>query len=157
MGMDQPPSQPPSGGAKPPDWGEMSGKIKAAQGPDRLILIAGLLFFIDSFLPWFRIKLGILGISGTVSGWNYGGLAVFAILLAIAATAVALAGVVGMQMGAPKQTAQLLLGLAGACLVFTVIRWLTHPGFAAYGLYIAIVLSAIMTYGAWQKFQSSPA
>jgi hypothetical protein len=151
--MTQPPTPPPDGGSKPPDFGEMGQKLRGAEGPDRLILIAGALFFIDSFLPWFRIR--FLGFSGTASGWSYGGVGLIAILCAIAATGIAVAGVAGMKMGSSKQTGQLLLGLSGGALVFAVIRWLTHPSLAAFGLYIAIVLGAIMTYASYQKFTAS--
>ena len=65
--MDQPPGggppEAPGGGA--PDWGAMKGKLTAAKGPERMILIGGLLFFIDSFLPWY-------GVSGSIAGIGLG-------------------------------------------------------------------------------------
>src|SRR5687768_16009533 len=87
--MDQPPGgAPPPGGPRAPDWGEMKGKLAAAKGPERLILIGGLLFFIDSFLPWYGVSGSIAGIgfSANAKGWSSGGLAVIAILLGLAAT-----------------------------------------------------------------------
>jgi hypothetical protein len=137
-----------------PDWGDMGDKLKAAKGPDRLILIAGLLFFIDSFLPWFHFK--VFGISANASGWSYGGLAVISILLGIAGTAVAVAGVAGMKVGSShKQSGQILLGLCGGALVFAVLRWITHVSLAGWALYVGIILTAVMTYGAWQKYNTA--
>ena len=147
--MDQPPAggQPPDG-PRAPDWGDMKGKLAAAKGPERLILIAGLLFFIDSFLPWY-------GFGGfNVSGWNSGGLAVIAILLGLAATLLVLAATVGMQI--PVQTTgALLLGLCGGALLFTVLRFVTETRLTKYGLYLAIVFTAVMAYGAWQRYKSA--
>ena len=161
MGMDQPPSQPPMGGSKPPDFGEMAGKLKAAQGPDRLILIAGLLFFVDSFLPWYGLK-GFLasaarsvGVSPNVKGWSAGGFAVLAILFAIAATIVAALNVLGMMKDVGMPQGQLMLILTGGTLLFTLLRWLTETSLTKYGLFIAIVLGAVMAYGGYQKSQAS--
>jgi hypothetical protein len=152
MGMDQPPPpQPPEGegGPKPPDFGEMGGKLKAAQGPDRMILIAGLLFFIDSFLPWYGVSVGPFSVNA--KGWSSGGLAVLAILFALAALVVAVLAVVGMMkdVGVPLGTLQLVL--CGGALVFTLLRFVTETRNTKYGLFIAIVLGAVMTFAAWQK------
>lgn len=140
-----------------PDWGEMKGKLAATKGPDRMILIAGLLFFIDSFLPWYGVSARVIGFSFNIKGWSAGGLAVIAILCALGATAVALAGIAGMQMGSPKQSAQILLGLSGGAFVFALLRFLTATSATKYGLYIAIVLGAVMAYAAWQKYSKTPA
>jgi hypothetical protein len=156
MGMDQPPSQPPSGGSKPPDWGEMGGKLKAAQGPNRLIMIAGLLFFIDSFLPWYGFGGRVAGINFglNIKGWSAGGLAVIAILLAIAATVVATLETLGMMKDVGMPTGQLQLGLTAGTLIFTLLRFVTQTSATKYGLFVAIILGAVMTYGGYQKFQA---
>jgi hypothetical protein len=158
MGMDQPPSQPPSGGAKPPDWGEMGGKLKAAQGPNKMILIAGVLFFVDSFLPWLGVKASVGGVtvfSINIKGWSSGFLAVVAILLALAATVLAALEVVGMSQSMNLPMGPLMFGLTGGAFVFALLRWITEISLAKYGLYIAIVLGAVMAYGGWQKYQAA--
>jgi hypothetical protein len=151
MGMDQPPTPPGAsgGGPKPPDFGEMGDKLKAARGPDRLILIAGILFFIDSFLPWYGVSAGPFKIN--VKGWSAGGLAVLAILLALAALVVAVLQVTGTMkdVGMPVGTLQLVL--CGGALVFALLRFITETRLTKYGLFIAIILGAVMTYAAWQK------
>ena len=82
-----PPSEPGGAGAgSGPDWGEMKGKLQAARGADRMILIAGLVFFIDAFLPWYGVGFKALGINFgnlNASGWHSGGWAVLAIIFAI--------------------------------------------------------------------------
>jgi hypothetical protein len=156
--MDQPPGggPPASPGAGGPDWGEMKGKLTAAKGPERLILIAGLLFFIDSFLPWYGVSGSIAGIgfSANAKGWSAGGLAVIAILLGLAATLLVLASTVGMQL--PVQaTGPLLLGLCGGAFVLVLLRFITETSFTKFGLYLAIVFTAVMTYGAWQRYKAA--
>ena len=100
-----PPSEPGASGAgSGPDWGEMKGKLQAARGADRMILIAGLVFFIDSFLPWYGVGFRALGIrlgGISISGWSSGGLAVLAILLALADMIFAAARVVGAKLDGP--------------------------------------------------------
>ena len=81
-----PPSGPdPPGAGQGPDWGEMKDKLVAARGADRMILIAGLVFFVDSFLPWYGVGITVLGqhFGANRTGWSVGGLAVLAVLFAI--------------------------------------------------------------------------
>jgi hypothetical protein len=154
--MTEPPVPPPGGGPKPPDWGEMGQKLRGAQGPNRLILFAGLLFLVDSFVPWYGFKVSILGqrLGANFIGWNSGFLAVVAILLAIAATVLAAMEVLGTmkEMSVPSGT--LALALSGGAFVFTLLRWLTATHLVKYGLFIALILGAVMTYGGYQKFQA---
>jgi hypothetical protein len=136
----------------------MKGKLAAAKGPERLILIGGLLFFIDSFLPWYGASGGtVFGVripSVNIKGWSSGGWAVVAILLGLAATLLVLASTVGIQL--PVQaTGPLLLGLCGGAFVFVLLRFLTATSGTRFGLYLAIVFTAVMTYGAWQRYQAS--
>ena len=154
--MEQPPP-PPAGGSKPPDWGEMSQKLKAAQGPNRLIMIAGLLFFIDSFLPWYGFHGTIIGtrFGFNIKGWSSGGLAVISILLAIAAAALAIAEVVGAMKDSGAQMGTVSLALTGGAFAFALLRFVTATSATKYGLYIAIILGAVMTYGGYQNFQAS--
>ena len=155
--MTQPPPPPPKGGSKPPDWGEMGQKLKGAQGPNRTLLIAGLLFFVDSFLPWYGFRFSVLGrgIGANFSGWNSGGLAVIAILLGIAATALAVVEVTGAVDASKMPTGTVSLALAGGAFVFTVLRLVTQVHITKYGLYFGIVLSGVMAYAAYQKFQAT--
>lgn len=154
--MDQPPAGgPPSGGPTPPDWGAMKDKLAAAKGPERLILIGGLLFFIDSFLPWYGASgsFGGLKFSVNAKGWSSGGIAVLAILCALAATLLVLASTVGVQLPIQMGSSVLLL-LCGGALFFAVLRLITESSATKYGLFLAIVFGAVMTYGAFQRYQA---
>jgi len=148
------PPEAPGGGA--PDWGAMKGKLTAAKGPERLILVAGTLFFIDSFLPWYGVSGSIAGIgfSANASGWSSGGLAVIAILVGLAATVLVLLSTVGVEM--PVQaTGPLLLGLCGGALLFVLLRLVMETSFTKFGLYLAIVFTGVMAYAAWQRYKAA--
>jgi hypothetical protein len=146
-----PPSDPDSPGkGSGPDWGEMKGKLVAARGADRMILIAGLVFFIVSFLPW--IGIGPLN----ASGWSSGGLAVLAILLAILSLAFAVVRALGIDMDLGTIDDGLIyLVLGGGALFFSLLRLITVPKLfgARYGLYIALIAAAFLGYGGWMKLQ----
>lgn len=149
------PDSPPPGSG--PDWGEMKGKLTAARGADRMILIAGLVFFVDSFLPWYGAGFNGLGLhlSVTISGWSSGGLAVLAILLGVADMAFAAARVLGanLNLGEIKDGLVYIL-LGGGAFLFTLLRLLTQIHYTKYGLYIALVATGFLAYGGWMKLQA---
>lgn len=154
-----PPSEPGASGAgSGPDWGDMKGKLQAARGADRMILIAGLVFFIDSFLPWYGVGFRALGIrlgGINISGWSSGGLAVLAILFALADTIFAAVRVVGakLELGQIKDGLIYII-LGGGAFLFTLLRLLTATSATKYGLYIALVAGAFLAYGGWMKLQA---
>lgn len=158
--MDQPPGggppAAPGGGA--PDWGAMKDKLAAAKGPERLILIGGVLFFIDSFLPWYGVSGSVAGIdfSANISGWDAQALAVLSILLGLAATVLVVLSLLGVDVPIPSKGMVLLL-LCGGAFVFALLRLITETRATKYGLYLAIVLTGIMAYGAWQRHQAESA
>lgn len=174
MGMDEPPPPPPpsAGGPKPPDLADMGKKLQAAQGPDRLLLIAGFLFFVATFLPWFRVRVVGFG-SASGNAWNTGGLAVLAALFGLATLAFAVVAITGILKPNPS-FGLLALVLAGGTLLFTLLRFLFKPGGDAegaaaavlknaikvsrgIGLWAALVLAIIMAVAAYQKYQASSA
>jgi hypothetical protein len=170
MGMDQPPSQPPMGGSKPPDFGEMGDKLKAAQGPDKTLLIAGFLFLIATFLPWWRVSAAGFG-SASENAWGVGGLGALAALFGLATLVFAVTAVTGMLKPNPS-FGLLALVLAGGTLLFTLLRFLFKPGGSAstaaealsrglfkitrgIGLWAGLVLAILMAIAAFQKYQAS--
>ena len=154
-----PPSEPGASGAgSGPDWGEMKGKLQAARGADRMILIAGLVFFIDAFLPWYGVGFRALGINFgnlNASGWHSGGWAVLAIIFAILDMLFAAARVVGAKVDLGQLgDGVVYIVLGGGAFLFTLLRLLTVSNFTKYGLYIALVAGAFLAYGGWMKLQA---
>jgi hypothetical protein len=135
----------------------MKGKLTAARGADRMILIAGLVFFVDSFLPWYGFGGLLLGIrvrGFNISGWSSGGWAVLAILLAIADMLFAAARVLGANINLGQiKDGMVYMVLGGGAFLFTLLRLLTATSGTKYGLYIALIAAAFLAYGGWMKLQ----
>lgn len=138
-----------------PDWGDMKDKMMAARGPDRMILIAGILFFIDSFLPWAKSSFGIINVN--VKGWSSEWTAVLSILFALAALLLAAARMGGMNAPLPAKDGVLYLVFGGGAFVFALLRLLTLPAgvSAGFGLWIALVLGVVLAYAGYMKYKAS--
>lgn len=116
----------------------------------KLALVGGAVLVVNLFLPWY----GVFGIS--LNAFDAEFLAWGGSLLAIAGAAVLLLKAMGkrdVEAGQfkPEQLA-VLLGAAGFVLI--VLRWLTENNFVKYGLYLGILASAVVTYGAFTEMKS---
>lgn len=146
-------AQQPPGGPSGPDFGDMGKKLTAARGPDRLILIAGIVFLVDSFLPWYGADFGPFSVN--VKGWSAGGLAVLSILFALAALIWAAVNVLGVKTNVDTKTAgTIYLILGGGAFVFALLKLVVDNDLMKYGLFIAIVLGAILGYGGYLKYKA---
>lgn len=116
------------------------------------LLITGVLFLIDMFLPWNRVC--FLGICEGVNGWStlFG---VLAGLLALALVVWEGANAMGAlaTVTAPKATVGAALG--GGTALFALLRAVLNLEFASIGLWIGIILALAMAYAAWVRYQES--
>ena len=131
---------------------------------EKIILIAGPLLFIDSFLQWFNYDLGLAG-SLSKSGWSGDGsiFSILAILIALVMFGqIALAAFSTMKMPELPQgltLARAHLGGGIAIAILIVLRFLigeSTGGFDAdrsYGLFVAIALAAALVAGGFLLFQ----
>jgi hypothetical protein len=113
-----------------------------------------IVLLISTFLSWGKFSVGPVTLN--VSGWDTGALGklvFFAALIAIILVVVDYMKVDVSQMPIPVSLA--LMGAAAAGLLFVVLRFLFMPdGLSrAWGLYLAIIAAAVLTYGAWLKLQ----
>lgn len=126
--------------------------------PDFAMIVGAALYFVASLLPWYGVRLRAFGVGleATVNGWNVGTIGPLAALAAVATGVFAAAwsfGKVRIERGAADTV---LLGLAGATFVLTLIRFAVNPasGFATrrIGIFLALALSAAMTgVAAWRR------
>jgi hypothetical protein len=93
---------------------------------DWVLVGAGLLAYISSFLPWYRADISILGIerSTTANAWNAGIGAWLPVLLLVVAGVVGLASAMGMRL--PSKPL-ITLGLSGLAVIAILLRWMTFP------------------------------
>ncbi|MFL6118638.1 hypothetical protein [Actinophytocola sp.] len=129
---------------------------------------AGVLAFIDSFLPWYSISYA--GYGGSISAWNTGFAAWFAVLLLMVAGGLVLAPHFGTKI---DRLPLIWLILSAVATVLIILRWLTLPddgglgdfgvlgntGFesgAGFGLIVGLILAVVSTVAAALTFRSAP-
>src|SRR2546423_9372770 len=125
------------------DMGRLSTATKILAG-------AGLLYFIDLFLPWQHlcVSLGPFGKAcGSVSGWHGVGLlnGILVILILVMESLI-IAGV-KVDVGTPAMRNQVEAGLAGGVLLFTIIKVLVNHQSIYLWSWIGLVLAVIIAYG----------
>ena len=141
---------------------------------DRILAVVGLLAFIDSFLPWYKVSVKSSGVDGlgaynaSTSGnaWSVGFGAWFPLILLLA---------IGVLVALPAFEQKVVLPggdalLAIVALVATVIiliRWLTYPSVpsdadlvgvtagASFGTYLGLVLGLVATAFGYLGFTAS--
>ena len=132
---------------------------------EKIILIAAPLFFIDSFLQWFKYDLGLTTVSR--SGWSgdFSFLTIIATLVAVAmAVQIALVRFTSVQMPALPQGgltwSRIHFGAAIYIAFAVLVRLLlgeSAGGFDAdrsYGLFVAVILAAALVAGGFLLFQA---
>lgn len=129
---------------------------------DKILLGGSLLFFIDTFLPWQRVCVGVVGIvnvCGSASAW--GGSVAFLGILAGLCAILLLAAETVMVMGVqvPVEAAQMrlaVMGLTAGTLVFGLIKFIVvlfnHVGWAAF---VGLILMLGIAYAGWTKYQEA--
>ena len=123
----------------------------------KILLIAGVLYIIDLFLPWQRacIDLG-LDLPGTcVSESGAAGIGVLNLLLAIALVAWEGMAVGGVEINAPK--ALISAALAGAIVVFTILKIIVDSESLYLFAWIGLILALVIGYGGWMRWQEHQA
>lgn len=129
-------------GSSSSDWNQMAGKVKAAKGPDRYILIAAAVLLVDSFLPW----IGVLGFNA--NAWDVGGTVLIGIIACVLAGLLSLLPLLGKKMDVPPIT-QLVLGSIGFILI--TVKFLGNTEFMKFGWIIGIAASGAVAWFALQK------
>jgi len=132
------------------------GQLNALSTGRKLILGAGLLLFIDTFLTWQKVEVKIAdvtAISATANAWH-GFWGVLLGLLTIAVLAWVAARALGVALPAYIPGGLVTLALGGLILIFAVLKNLTDD-FSAWGSIVGIVLAAVVAAGAWLTFQES--
>jgi hypothetical protein len=130
----------------------------------KILLIGGVVYFIDLFLPWQQVcihynlgALGNVGGCGSASGFHgFGFLSLLIVLAIIAMEVITLMGV-QLNIGDAAQMGMISMGLAGGLLVCTVLKILIDHQDLAYGSWIGLVVAIVMAYGGYMRMQESKA
>jgi len=121
----------------------------------KLALIGGAVLVINLFLPWYSIDFGIGSVS--LNAFDAEFLAWGGSLIAIAGAVILLLKAMGQSSVNAGQfkTEQLALLLGAAGFVLIVLRFITESDFASFGLWLGIVASALVTYGAFRAMKDA--
>ncbi len=118
----------------------------------KLLLGAGILLLIDSFLPWQEVD--VLGVEvASRNAWHglWGILMVLA-LLALLAWVVIQVMNVKLNFELPITESWLTLGLGVAVLVFALLKLITDE-FRGWAAFVGVALAALLALGAWLRAQ----
>lgn len=119
----------------------------------KILLGGGVLYLIDTFLPWQKqcVDLGALGGSFCGSAAGTHGIGIINLLLALAIIVWEALSLAGVDIKAPK--GQVAAGLAGGLVVFTLLKILVDHQAIALFAFVGIILALVIGYGGWMKFQ----
>jgi hypothetical protein len=124
----------------------------------KILIGAGVLFFIDLFLAWNRacIDLGVdIPVGGCASVAGTHGLGIILLLLAIALVVWEGLAIGGVDVPAPR--ALVSAGLAGAIVVLTILKILIDNEFLYIFAWIGLILALVIGYGGWMRWQEHKA
>jgi hypothetical protein len=117
----------------------------------KVVLGAGALLLIDSFLHWQEISFG--PISAGVSMWHGWGLFVGLLLLAILALEAAQMAGMKIALG-PLSPSMGTAGLSALLVLFALLKVLTNS-YVAIWAWIGLVLSVAVAIGAWMNMKAA--
>ena len=125
----------------------------------KVLLVAGLLLLIDSFLAWQQVSVGAGSFHVTASASMWHGVGVVAGLLVIALLiweGLQLAGVLS-QVQLPVSAVLISVGLAAATALFTIIKFLVANEARHWPSWLGLILAIAIAAGAWLKYSEAPA
>jgi hypothetical protein len=126
---------------------------KEVSTPDLALLITGVVAFIASFLPWYRVSH-----FGSANAWDVGFAAWFGCLLLLAVGGLTAARIFsGFALPKVEVAGPALILLAVSVLgtVLILLRWLTETAFHSFGFWIALIAGIVQIFFLFQAFQAS--
>ena len=133
-------------------------KFQAMSLGEKLILPAGIVLLISSFLPWYSIDLGALG-TFSRNGWQSPGafFSIIAIFIGVAmATAVALRAFSAVELPADvggQSWGRIYLGGAAIALLFLIIKFLNESSYLSFGFFLGFIAVLALAAGAFLMFR----
>jgi len=126
-------------------------RFKALPLGRQLIVGAGVLLLIDTFLDWQQVSTSFITVGQSAWHGFWGIIMCLALIVLLAWT---LARAFGLALPAQIPDGLATLGLAALILLFAVIKALSDS-YVHWPAYAGIILAAAIGYGAWLVFQAS--
>ena len=132
----------------------------------KIILVSGILYLINLFLPWNKACFGGGSIEGfeipsacaSVNGLH--GLGVINLILVLVIIAMEIIIIMGLENNMPMEAAQRQMigsGLIGLLLILTLIKILVDNEALSWPAWLGLILAAVMAYGGFMRFQEAQA
>ena len=119
----------------------------------KILLGAGILYLIDLFLNWNEVCVDVLNVCAGASGIH--GIGVLNLLLVLGLLAWEGMALANVNIQAPR--ALVSAGLAGALVVFTILKILVDMEAIAIFAWIGLILALAIGYGGWMRWQEHQA
>jgi hypothetical protein len=118
----------------------------------KILIIAGLLLFIDLFLAWQQVDLG--PVTASRSGWH--GVGVATGLFVIALLVWEGAQLAGATANLAVPVALISAALAAGTALFAIIEFFTHSDFRHWPAWLGLILGIVIAVGGWLRLQTGP-
>jgi hypothetical protein len=134
----------------------MNFDLKALSTGTKIIIGAGLLLFIDTFLAWQEVSVEVGGVevaSASQNAWNgFWGVVMGLALVALLVWVGLQIAQVDINLNVPERT--VTAALAGIVFVFAVLKNLIDD-YSAWPSYVGVVLAGAVAVGAWMRLQEA--
>src|SRR5919204_6662753 len=117
----------------------------------KILLIAGLLMFIDLLLDWQQVS--AFGVTAGATGWA-GGLGVLTGVFTIALLLWEGAQLAGVTAKLTVPVALISAGLAGGLALFAIIEFFDHSQARHWPAWVGLILAIIIAIGGWLRPQT---
>ena len=131
----------------------------------KIVLIAGVVLFIDGFLPWYRVSFEIFGesVSASRNGWESPG-ALWSMLAIVIGLAMAALVVVKdlTDVEIPDNVGgvswpKIFLGAGVAALLLVVIKFLNESSHLGFGFYLGILAAIALAVAGFLMYREEAA
>jgi hypothetical protein len=121
----------------------------------QIMLVAGVLLLIDTFLAWQKVTVTILGVeaSSSANAWH-GFWGVVMGLLVIIMVAWLIARLAAVDLPLPVSSAMVSATIAVIIFLFALIKNLADD-YSTFWSYLGVILAALIAVGAWLQVQES--
>ena len=120
--------------------------------------VGAVLLLISTFVAWWKVS--ALGFSVNASGWDTGALGKLVFFVALIAVIAVVVDHMDVDVSSSPISMAALILTCGCVGVFLVLlRFIDTPDHVdwAWGLYLALIASLVLTYGGWEKLQQAGA
>lgn len=121
----------------------------------QVLLIAGILLLVDSFLNWQEVEVAGVGVGG-VSMWHGVGVVAGLLLIGLLISEGAQALGLHKNLELPVSAALISVVLAIGTAAFVILKFLVANEFRNWPAWIGLILAVVIAIGGWLKYQEAP-